>query len=159
MIKIEKLRLYLETTVFNYYFDVDRDGHEDVLRLFENIGAGQYEGYTSEYVIQELNKAPEPKCSGMLSLVEKYRLAALDSTPEIARLGKLYRARGIIPTSQHLDSLHVAAASVYGLDCVISYNFRHINRNKTRILVASINKEEGYDGIMICTAREVLNDE
>ena len=141
MIKIEKLRLYLETTVFNYYFDVDRDGHEDVLRLFENIGAGQYEGYTSEYVIQELNKAPEPKCSGMLSLVEKYRLAALDSTPEIARLGKLYRARGIIPASQHLDSLHVAAASVYELDCVISYNFRHINRNKTRILVAGVNRE------------------
>ena len=61
--------------------------------------------------------------------------------------------------NQYLDSLHVVAASVYELDCVISYNFRHINRNKTRILVASVNKEEGYDGIMICTAREVLNDE
>ena len=29
---IWKLRLYLETTVFNYYFDKDRPGHEDVLR-------------------------------------------------------------------------------------------------------------------------------
>ena len=29
---IGKLRLYLETTVFNYYFDKDRPGHEDVLR-------------------------------------------------------------------------------------------------------------------------------
>ena len=39
---IEKLRLYLETTVFNYYFDEDRPGHEDVLRLFEAIKAGKY---------------------------------------------------------------------------------------------------------------------
>ena len=39
--------MYLETTVFNYYFDTDRDGHEDVVRLFEAIGAGRYEGYNS----------------------------------------------------------------------------------------------------------------
>ena len=45
--RIGKLRLYLETTVFNYYFDTDRDGHEDVVRLFEAIGAGRYEGYNS----------------------------------------------------------------------------------------------------------------
>ena len=37
---VSKLRLYLETTVFNYYLDSDRKGHGDVLNLFEAIGAG-----------------------------------------------------------------------------------------------------------------------
>ena len=46
MIIIEKLKLYLETTVFNFYFDEDRPGHEDVLRLFEAIKAGEFEAYT-----------------------------------------------------------------------------------------------------------------
>lgn len=41
--KIGKLKLYLETTVFNYYFDEDRAGHEDVLKLFEAIRAEKYE--------------------------------------------------------------------------------------------------------------------
>ena len=68
--RIGKLRLYLETTVFNYYFDTDRDGHEDVVRLFEAIGAGRYEGYASWYVTDELREAPEPKRSAMLSLIE-----------------------------------------------------------------------------------------
>ena len=63
---IEKLRLYLETTVFNYYFDEDRSGNEDVLRLFEAIKAGKYEAYTSKYVVQELENAQEPKRSKML---------------------------------------------------------------------------------------------
>ena len=49
MRKIEKLKLYLETTVFNYYFDEDREGHGDVLKLFEAISEGKYEAYTSLY--------------------------------------------------------------------------------------------------------------
>ena len=55
-IKIGKLKLYLETTVFNYYFDEDRTGHEDVLRLFEAIRAEKYEAYTSVLVMGELEK-------------------------------------------------------------------------------------------------------
>ncbi|MDR1328039.1 MAG: hypothetical protein LBK23_00350, partial [Oscillospiraceae bacterium] len=71
------MKLYLETTMFNYYFDSDRDGHADTVRLFEAVGRGAYEGYTSEYVILELQSAPEPKRSDMLSLIEKYSVAVL----------------------------------------------------------------------------------
>ena len=156
---IEKLRLYLETTVFNYYFDEDRLGHEDVLKLFEAIKAGKYEAYTSSYVMQELEQAPEPKRANMLALIEDYQLNILNTSSKIRRLGELYIERGIIPASHLFDSLHVALASVYELDCIVSYNFHHINRNKTRIMTANINKEEGYGGIMIITAEEVLDNE
>ena len=50
-VKDIKLKLYLETTVFNYYFDDDREGHENVLELFEAIKAGKFEAYTSELVL------------------------------------------------------------------------------------------------------------
>ena len=50
MIDIKKLRLYLETTVFNYYFDINREGDYDTIKLFEAIGTGLHEGYTSEYL-------------------------------------------------------------------------------------------------------------
>ena len=29
---MKKLRIYLETTLFNYYFDEDRDAHADTVR-------------------------------------------------------------------------------------------------------------------------------
>ena len=141
--RIGKLRLYLETTVFNYYFDTDRNGHEDVVRLLEAIGAGRYEGYASWYVTDELRKTPEPKRSAMLSLIEPYGIAVLESTSEAARLAEIYLKTEIIPSSYRLDSLHVVAASVYKLDCVVSYNFRHINRDKTRILITNVNNTEG----------------
>lgn len=157
--KIRKLKLYLETTVFNYYFDEDRTGHEDVLKLFEAISEGKYEAYTSALVMRELEKAPEPKKSNMLALIEKYNLKTLFSQPDAEILAEFYIERGIIPASHLFDSLHVAMASVYELDCIISYNFHHINRDKTRLLATMINNQEGYGGITIATAKEVLNNE
>ena len=53
----------------------------------------------------------------------------------------------------------IAIASVHGLDCVLSYNFQHINKLKTKILTERVNRAEGYKGIVICTSREVLDDE
>jgi predicted nucleic acid-binding protein len=155
MIGIEKLRLYLETTVFNYYFDVERSGHEDTVRLFEAIGAGEYEGYTSMYVTGELKRAQEPKRSNMLALVEKYGIKALDDDTRTIRLAELYIENKIIPAAHRLDSIHIAVASVHNLDCIVSYNFAHINRAKTKILTARINHEAGYNGVVICTSKEV----
>lgn len=149
----------METTVFNYYFDEDRQGHEDVLKLFEVVRSGKFEIYTSDLVIRELEKAQEPKRTKMLSLIEDYKPKILENSSKAKHLGQLYIENGIIPASHLIDSLHVAIASVYELDCIVSYNFHHINRNKTRFMTASINKEEGYSGIMIVTAEEVLSFE
>ena len=153
---IERLRLYLETTVFNYYFDKDREGHQDVVTLFDMIGAGEYEGYSSRYVADELMGAPEPKRTNMVDLIGKYGITVLNYSTEATRLANIYREAKIIPASHRLDSLHIATATVYKLDYVISYNFQHINREKTKLRVAVVNEHEGYKGIRICTAKEVL---
>ena len=159
MISIKKLRLYLETTVFNYYFDENRDGHEDTVRLFEAIGDGEYEAYTSEYAVNELEVTPEPKRGKMLNLLEKYGISAIESNEAARELTKRYIYEGIFTENQRLDSSHVAVASIYGLDCLISYNFKHINRVRTKVYTARINQEEGYKGIVILTSGEVLNIE
>ena len=157
MVKIKKLRLYAESTLFNYYFDTDRDGHEDTVRLFEAIGAGEYEGYTSEYAMIELRGAKEPKKSNMLALTEKYRIVILDANDEIVRMAGLYIQNGIIPAKYEFDALHIAVASVYELDCVLSFNYRHINKLKTKRMTEAINLNEGYKAITICTPMEVLD--
>ena len=149
----------METTVFNYYFDEDRQGHKDVVCLFDAVSVGQYVGYTSEYVVQELKKAPSPKRERMIQLIDRYCLTLLDPSPKVARLAESYIERGIIPASHLYDSLHIAVAAVYELDCVVSYNFQHINRVKTKILTTGVNNQSGYGAVTICTAEEVLHYE
>jgi len=153
------LRLYLETTIFNYYFDVEREGHKDTVRLFEAIREGKHEAYTSEYVEIELRNALEPKRTKMLSLIKEYGIQVFDIDGESDRLADLYVSRKVIPERFRFDSLHIAVASIHGLDYVLSYNFRHINRASTKLLTSRINAENGYENVVICTAKEVLDDE
>jgi len=52
---MRKLKIYLETTLFNHYFDEDRGlAHDSTVALFEEIAVGKYEAFTSLYVIDEL---------------------------------------------------------------------------------------------------------
>ena len=145
--------------MFNYYFDEERDGHADTVKLFEAIGRKEYEAYTSGYAVIELEDAPEPKRSKMLSLIDDYHVTVLGITSESSRMADLYIANEIIPEKFRNDSAHIAIASVHGLDCVLSYNFKHINKLKTKIQTERINRSEGYNGVVICTSKEVLDDE
>jgi len=153
------MKLYLETTMFNYYFDTERDGHADTVRLFEVIGRGEHEGYTSEYTIGELLNSSEPKQSKMLTLIEKNNITVLPITRESDLLADLYVSEGILPAKFRLDGAQIAISAIHGLDYVLSYNYQHINRAKTKLLTDRINHKQGYGSILICTAKEVLDDE
>jgi len=146
--------------MFNYYLDTARDGHADTVRMFEAIGSGKYEGYTSRYVTYELQMSAEPKRSSMLELIEKYGINVLEIDEESDRLSSIYIREGIIPAKYGLDSAHIASATVNNLDCVLSFNFQHINKLKTKEMTALVNLREGYKSVIICTPMEVLdNDE
>jgi hypothetical protein len=140
---VSNVRLYLETTVFNYYFDEDREGHADTVKLFDEIREGKHEAYTSQYTVDELAKAPEPKSSDMLALIDTFNVATFPITDESDQLADKYVAEGIIPARFRLDGAHIASASMNGLDYVLSYNFQHINRAKTKLLTERINRKLG----------------
>jgi hypothetical protein len=143
--------------MFNYYFDEARDGHEDTVKLFEAIGNGKYEGYTSGYTLLELRDAKEPKRGNMISLVDRYDLTFLNILDESERMTNLYIQNGVIPAKYRIDASHIATASIHELDCLLSFNYEHMNKLKTKRLTEIINLNEGYKGITICTPMEVLN--
>ena len=153
------MKLYIESTLFNYFFDSERDGHADTVQLFEAICAGKYEAYTSEYTVYELNDAPEPKQRRMMSLIEEYNITLLPITDESEKLSDVYVSENIFPARFRIDGAHVAIASIHGLDYVLSYNFQHINRARTKLLTGRVNNTKGYGTVLICTAKEVLEDE
>ena len=107
----------------------------------------------------ELRDAPEPKRGKMLVLLDEYNIAVLPITDESDHFADVYVSENIIPSRFRLDGAHIAIASLNGLDYVLSYNFQHINRAKTKLLTERINREHGYGTVLICTAKEVLEDE
>ena len=90
--------VYLETTVFNFYFaDDSPEKRRDTLKLFEEIKEGRYEPYTSNSVLLELEKDAEPKRTQMLKLLESYGIIVLPAQVEERQLADIYIAEGIIP--------------------------------------------------------------
>jgi predicted nucleic acid-binding protein len=150
-----KQKVYLETTVFNYYFDTDRDAHLDTVRFFEAIGTGVYEAYTSAYTVRELQNAPEPKKTNMLALIDTYHITVLEASPEAEALGWLYIQNGVIPEKKTIDAFQIAVASLNHIDLIVSFNFSHINKLRTKLLVPAVNQTQGYKPITIIQPQEV----
>jgi predicted nucleic acid-binding protein len=150
---------YLETTMFNYFFDEARDGHLATIAFFEAVGSGEIETYTSQYVIGELQNAAEPKRSDMLALIDRYHIEVLERNDEVVRLADIYLAANDgIPAKKRLDATHIAVASVCRLQYVVSWNFKHINKERTRKMVNYINNKHGYEAITLCEPWEVVYD-
>jgi predicted nucleic acid-binding protein len=151
---------YLETTMFNYYFDTDRDAHEATVMLFTAIAKGEYEAYTSQYVVDELQNAPEPKRTDMLTLLGKSNIPIIPKSEDAEELADRYlKENKGIPSKKILDAQHIAIASSRGLDYIFSCNFHHINKESTKEMVNRVNAEAGYKPIKIINPQEVFNDE
>ncbi len=156
---MRKFKIYLETTLFNYYFDIERDAHVDTVKLFEEIATGKYEAYTSDYVVKELEAAPTEKREKMLALINKYGITVLGISGDAEKLANEYVITGVIPGKYLTDGLHIAIATINGLDIIISLNFKHIVKRKTIEQAGFINSRNGYKRIEIYSPMEVVEDE
>jgi hypothetical protein len=154
-------RIYLETTMFNFYFAPDKPGYRvlkgQVLQIFDLIKAGEYEPYTSVYAVEELDTtAGEEKRERMKGLIIDYGVTLLDKSDEADRLAALYVESGAVPARYPTDAAHIAVTAVNGLDFIVSLNFEHIARPWTVERVRLVNIQEGYKSIGIYKPAEVL---
>jgi predicted nucleic acid-binding protein len=151
--------IYLETTIFNFPFADDAPQYQaDTLQLFREIKAGKFRPFTSKYVLDELRDTKDvSKQKKMESLVEEYGIEVLPESEEIERLAQLYVSSFVIPEKFLTDAVHIAAATVYNLEFIVSLNFRHIVKHRTVIKTGFINFDEGYKSIAIHAPAEIIN--
>jgi hypothetical protein len=150
--------IYIETTIFNFPFADDAPHYKaDTLRLFEEIRAGKFTPFTSGYVLDELEAATDPLREDRIRLIKEYGVEIIPASDEAKSLATAYIKAGIIPPAYGTDSFHIAAATVKGLDFIVSLNFRHIVKRKTIEEVELINFREGYKRIGIYSPMEVID--
>lgn len=66
-----------------------------------------------------------------------------------------YLSKGIFPERYKDDAIHVAVAVANNIDFLISWNFRHLVKVKTRRMVNLINEILGYPHIEIIAPPEL----
>jgi predicted nucleic acid-binding protein len=151
--------IYLETMIFNFPFTDDAPQYQaDTKWLFEEIKAVKFRPFTSEYVLDELEGTQEAeKLKNMKALITDYKVEVLPGNEETMQLSKQYIAAGIIPEKYSTDAIHIASATVAGIDYIVSLNFRHIMKHKTIISTEIINASEGYKRVFIHIPAEVFD--
>lgn len=130
-----KPTVYIETTIPSYYCD-DRAGLAgEIARTREwwDRERRDYECFISLVVTDELNSGEYEGRTACLALVEA--LPILDVEAEVLEIAEVYQAQKLMPQDPAADSIHLALASYYRMDYLLTWNCRHLaNAQKVRHL-------------------------
>ena len=157
---MKRLKLYLETSVWNFYFAADAPEKKEVTRqFFEQVQHGEYDIFISDIVFREIIKASEEKRQLLSDLIVTYHPKELEITDEVMRLADLYMQEGVLPQRTIDDARHVAIATIYEMDALISWNLKHLANLKRMERVNGVNLKEGYaKRLELVTPMEVSNE-
>ena len=128
-----KSSIYIETSIPSFYYEVrsepDNIARREWTRQWWNEHLTNYDVYTSEAVIEELEGGVFPGREDALKLIE--RLPLLDINEPIADIVATYITHHIMPNDPAGDALHLAIASFHKCDFLVTWNCRHLaNANK-----------------------------
>ena len=148
-----KQRIYIDTSVIGGYYDTE---FETATRLlFERIADKEFEVYFSEVNEAELINAP-PHVKEIKNLIPADCFHLVRVTSDVEMLAQLYIAEKTLGKASENDAYHIALASINRVDCLISWNFKHIvNYNKIKMFNA-VNMRFGYPLIDIHSPLEFL---
>ncbi len=149
-----KLKLYLDTSVISALFDGRNPERKSLTEsFFEEIG--KYKIYISNFTIAEIGKTLDEDIKKKMN--DKItEFAILKFSDEIEGLAKDIIQKGAINKAYQEDAYHIAIAILNNMDFLLSWNFRHIVRKKTRDIVRMIITLNNLRQIEIITPAELL---
>lgn len=159
---MKKLNLYIETSVFGFYYDEDPRNfykREATIKLFDQIKKGLFDGYISDIVLRELLVTSDLELRGKLrDLAEILTVLPIHREKDVEYLSDLYINRGAVPPHKKDDAVHVSIVVVNPeIDILVSWNCKHIVNAHIKRRLKSLTEEEGYKfGFEISTPEEVI---
>ena len=144
---VKELRVYLDTSVINFLFADDVPDFRRVTEDFFNVYAAQCRLYGSDVLIRELDRDPDAERKQRhMNVLRDHQVLLLprNRDDEVVRLADLYLQQNIVPVNKRDDALHVAYATVFELDVLLSWNFKHLANIRREARFASANQAAGY---------------
>src|SRR4030043_990623 len=146
--------LYFDTSVLSAYYDERVKDRQDATIKFWKDVLPNYKVYISEVTVKELEDTKDETLRRKFkTLIRSFKV--LRANKKIRDLANAYIQRGVFPEKYVDDALHVAVASFYDISYVVSWNFEHLVKVKTRKSVNLVNILEGYRGIEIVSPQEL----
>ena len=135
-----KRSLYLDTTIPSYYYDqrkeLDIRYRRKITKAWWNDEKDFFDLYISELVLVELQRGNYPQKEKVVRLVKD--ISILPIVSEIEDIVREYLKNYLMPRIDMGDAFHLAYASFYKIDYLLTWNCNHL---------ANVNKKEHIEVI------------
>lgn len=150
--------VYIETTVPNFYHNLRPDPaiveRRARTREWWASAADRYELLTSEVVVDELSAGTSRLVPLRLELLSD--LPEIAVTPQVEATVETYVRHKLMPAHPRGDAYHLALASCFGCDFIVTWNCRHLANPNKFAHVRRINQRLGLGVPEIVTPLNLL---
>jgi len=154
-------RLYVETSVVSYLTarpsrDVIRMARQQLTWEWWEHRRGEFDLYASRLVVEEAEEGGPAAAQRRLDALEGIPL--LDLQDEVGQLAAALIAEGPLPDAAADDAIHLALATVYGMDFLLTWNCRHLANAELTESVADFFRARGHRAPVVCTPEELMGE-
>lgn len=152
-----RLKIYLDTSVISALFD---RRSPEIMKWTQEFWKmiEKYEVYVSDVVVTEIQETPDVELKENMSKALR-DLSQLEVDENAEKLSRQYVRYGAVPPRYRKDALHIAIATVNHIEILVSWNYRHIVRRKTKEVIRMVNSLYNYPLLEIVAPPELLGGE
>ena len=151
-------KTYVETTVVSYLTarssrDESLSQDQEATKLWWLDCRDYCELFVSIVVAREASRGDPTAAHERMEIVDSMTILKPDTNTK--RLARRFVKLGAIPETEKEDALHVAIATAFGMDYLVTWNLRHIMNPVKRAEIEKICRKAGFEPPTICTPADL----
>lgn len=151
--------VYLETSLISYVIaapsrDLVTAGKQQVSRDWWSLERSKYELFVSDLVELEIARGDQQQSWLRQDAIQG--ITRLAATVEVDSMADAFLRLSSLPRHALADATHIAIATVFGVDYLLTWNCRHIANPHILKKLAEIAESQGYELPVVCTPIELL---
>ena len=130
--------------------------NQEATRGWWDIARPRYDLFISDIVTLEASGGDPEAAKRRIDAIKG--LPALIVSEQAEQLAAKFLAAAAIPEKAKTDALHIAVATVHGIDYLLTWNCRHIANAIMRPKIDALCRAAGYEPPVICTPMELMEE-
>jgi len=153
--------VYIETSIIGYLTlrpnnNLILMANSEATREWWDNRRPQFTLYISQVVLDEVARGDAEIATRRIEVLQSFPILVVNEA--VQNLAVQFLARSNLPPKAADDALHIAAATVYGLDYLLTWNCRHIANAQIQKKLLQISNDAGYELPTICTPYSLMGE-
>lgn len=158
---MKRSSVYIETTVISYLLsrpsqNIKVAGEQLITQDWWNKTLPKLNPFISTFVLDEISVGDKEQVKKRIEVISKFEV--LQQTSEVKEFAQVYIKTLQIPAKSKIDAFHLAIASIFEMDFIVSWNCKHIANPFLTNKIIKVNKDFSLPVPVICTPREMLGE-